>query len=249
VNCEKLIVWEVLDPQDAVLSVAQRLYESTQLPEEAIPWKWIARTPAKRHTWRPGQWSPHLLLAAIQSDELIDPPLGFVHGAHVPDFGGYVCYIGVDPEARGRGVAARLFEQMFRVLAVDAGAEGVALPFVLWESHRPADDAPEAEHELWSARIRLFDKVGAYWIDGIQFQSPNYVDRSGPPVPLELFLVPQHLPASAFDADRLREIIAALHAGVYGNGPGDALFEATLPVHCAPRLRPARDADLACITG
>ena len=241
-NRENIALWEILDPTDSGLTEAQRLYETTQAIAERIPWAWIARAPSRRQSWRPGQWSPHLLLAALQHGKNIDPPAGFIHGAHVPGYGGYVCYLGVDPTARKSGMGTRLFEQMFRVMTVDAGFEGVPLPFVIWESRRPADDAPKSAWNLWSARMRLFAKVGGLWIDGVTFHSPDHSDPSET-VPLQLFLRPFDLPASAFDAPKLREIVAGLQVQVYGNSPGDPLFDATLPMGCKPRLRSALDAD------
>ncbi|HEY8503740.1 MAG TPA: GNAT family N-acetyltransferase [Gemmataceae bacterium] len=242
-NPERIVCWEALAPEDPVLLEARRLYETTQAPDEQIPWEWIGSAAAKRHSWRPGRWSPHLLLAAPLLNGDIGPLAGFAYGAHIPGFGGYVCYLGVDPAARQRGVATRLFGQMFRVLAVDAGAEGTELPFILWESHRPGAAAPEEEWKLWGARLRLFERVGAYWVEGIDFQSPNFHDPAGPPIPLQLFLKPWDRPAEAFDAASLRAIAAGLHRNVYRNGPGDPLFDRTFPPGCAPRLRPAREAE------
>jgi hypothetical protein len=45
---------------------------------------------------------------------------------------------------------------------------------------------------------------------------------------------------TAFDADRLRAIVAGLHREVYRNEPGSPLFDQTLPPECEPRLRPAK---------
>src|SRR5262249_48064180 len=79
------------------------------------------------------------------------------------------------------------------------------------------------------------------------FQSPNFADPAGPPVPLLLFLVPRQTPAAALDAEALRGVAAGLHEHVYGNDPGDPLYELTLPPDCRPELRPV--ADLAALTG
>lgn len=239
----RAIAWEVLKPRDPVLSQVRGIYESTLEPSERIPWEWIARVPERRQTWRPGQWSPHLLVAG---DEVGADPVGFIHGAHVPHFGGYVCYLGVDPIARGRGVAALLFDRIFGAFRADAEAEGKPLEFSLWESHRPGPDAGDAEWDNWAARCRLFGKVGGYWVEGVSLLTPSFDsdDRAcGKPVPLELFLKPEALPATAFTPARLRRIAGALLTDVYGVRPGDALFEASLPPDVRPRLRPAGAAD------
>ena len=38
----------------------------------------------------------------------------------------------------------------------------------------------------------------------------------------------------------LKQVVAGLHREVYHGEPGDALFDATLPPGCRPRLRPAK---------
>jgi len=72
--------------------------------------------------------------------------------------------------------------------------------------------------------------------------APNFAHRGGPPVPLQLFLIPVATPAEAFDAAALRNIAAGLLHGVYRRRSGDPLFEKTLPPSCQPVLRPASDA-------
>ena len=61
-------------------------------------------------------------------------------------------------------------------------------------------------------------------------------------MPLQLFVKPVDLPASAFDAERLRGVAAGLLGGVYKTGPGDPLYDATLAPGSEPRLRPATEA-------
>ena len=104
---------------------------------------------------------------------------GYVYGALIPNYGGYLCYIGVADWARRMGVGTRLFDQFFRQMAVDAGELGAPLPFVIWESHRPKPEAPAAEWDLWAARTKLFDRVGGLWVEGVDFLSPNFAQRGG----------------------------------------------------------------------
>jgi len=237
---ENLTCFELLDPCDSLLPEVQQLYERTQAPEERIPWEWLGRSVERRSQWRPGRWCPHLLVTVPRRDGDLGPVTGFAYGGHIPGFGGYICYLGVDPEARKQGAGTRLFEQTFRILAVDAAAEGQPLPFAVWESHRPEADAPASAWDLWTARVRLFDRVGGLWVEGVDFLSPNFRDEDGPPVALQLFVKPMDLPASAFDAERLRRVVGGLHERVYRNQPGEALYDGTLPPGCLPRLAPAR---------
>jgi ribosomal protein S18 acetylase RimI-like enzyme len=232
--------WELLGPHDPYLPAVRRLYEATQAPGERIPWEWLERSVARRRRWRPGAWSGHLLVAANDPDD--SAPVGFAYGAHVPDYGGYVCYLGVDPAARGRGVGTRLFRQFYDLFQVDAGSYGEPLPFVIWESHAPGPDATDAEQALWAARLRLFSRVGAYWIEGVTLQSPNYHD-DGPPVPLQLFLAPRQTPAEAFDSFTLREVVDGLMRHVYRFDRDDPLYRQSLPAACSPRLQPVQEAE------
>jgi hypothetical protein len=239
-----LLCWEALDPADPALGVARRLYETTQAADERIPWRWIAGAVAGRAQRRPGGWSPHLLLAAPRLPEGTEgPPCGFAYGAYIAGYAGYACYLGVEQGQRRRGAGARLLDVLRRLFQVDAACVGAPLPFVIWESRRPARDAPAEEREQWRARVRLFERVGAHWAAGLTLWTPNLARRDGPPVPLQLFLVPGDVPAAAFDAAALRDAAAGLLREVYGREDDDPLLRRTLPPDCRPELRPAADAE------
>ena len=242
----RIVVWEAFDADDIMTRAAGRLYEQTLAPDERIPWYWIERSVAGRTKTRPGKaegWTKHLLLAAPE-DRSDDPRglAGYAYGALIPNYGGYLCYIGVADWARRMGVGTRLFDQFFRQMAVDAGELGVPLPFVIWESHRPGPTAPASEWDIWAARTKLFDRAGGLWVEGVEFLSPNFTadDELVDPVPLQRFLKPTGEPAGAFDSDRLKQVVAGLHREVYRNEPGHPLFDRTLPPECEPRLRPAK---------
>lgn len=245
----RIVCWEAFDATDPMTIAARRLYEETLAVEERIPWVWIERSVVDRTKTKPGGWSKHLLLAAPEG-RTDDPTAlaGYVYGALIPGFGGYLCYIGVADWARRMGVGTRLFEQFFRVLAVDAGENGEPLPFVVWESRRPDPDALPADRQLWDARTKLFDRVGGLWVDGVDFLAPNFAaeedDLTVPPVPLQLFVKPMDVRAEAFDATRLRGLVGGLHEQVYRNEPGDPLYDGTLPPDVRPRLVPARQAGI-----
>jgi ribosomal protein S18 acetylase RimI-like enzyme len=242
VPARNVVCWELLDPEDAALMEARRLYEATLDPAERIPWAWIAQAVASRTQWRPGEWSPHLLLAAPRTGRgSFARPVGFAYGAHVPGYGGYACYLGVDTQHRGRGAGTRLLRLLIKVFQVDAACEGSPLPFVVWESNRPKPDAPAQAWDLWRTRVRLFERVGAWWISGLTFLAPDFQRRSGPPVPLQLFLIPVETPREEFDAAALRQVAAGLYRRVYGRHPGDPLFDETLAAGHL-QLRPVEEA-------
>ncbi len=246
----RIVVWEAFESSDVMTQAAGRLYEQTLAADERIPWYWIERSVESRTKTRPGGWSKHLLLAAPEG-RTDDPTAlaGYVYGALIPNYGGYLCYIGVADWARRMGVGTRLFDQFFRQMSVDAGETGEPLPFVLWESHRPKADAPASEWDLWAARTKLFDRVGGQWVEGLDFYAPNFAadedDETAPPVPLQLFIKPISETPAAFDAERLKHVASGLHREVYRNEPGDTLYNLTLPTDCQPRLMPAKLAGVA----
>jgi GNAT superfamily N-acetyltransferase len=240
---EDFICWEALDPASSALGQARRLYEATQPAAERIPWRWIEGAVAERPRWRPGRWAPHLLLAAPRRESRsLREVVGFVYGIHLSGYGGYATYLGVDPAYRRRGLGLRLLRLLVRVFQVDAGCEGTPLPFVIWESRRPDAAAPQAERDLWQARLRLFTRAGAGWISGATLQSPDFHHRGGPPVPLQLFLLPVDVPAEKFGAAALRQAALGLLHEVYGRGEDDPLVARTFASGGEPRLLPAAEA-------
>lgn len=246
----RIVVWEAFDATDPMTQAAGDLYEKTLAADERIPWIWIEKSVESRTKTKPGKadgWTKHLLLAA-PNDRVDDPTAlaGYVYGALIPNYGGYLCYIGVADWARRMGVGTRLFDQFFRQMSVDAGELGAPLPFVIWESHRPKADAGASEWDIWAARTKLFDRVGGQWVEGLDFLAPNFAseEENAAPVPLQLFVKPMSEPAGAFDSERLKQVSAGLHREVYQSEPGHALHDQTLTPGVQPRLRPAKLAGL-----
>jgi hypothetical protein len=185
------------------------------------------------------QWSCHLFLAGQRKRNREERcVIGFAHGAYIPNFGGYGGYLGVADHCRGNGVGGRLWRLLIQRLQLDAACAGVSLPFVIWESRLPASGASAKEHANWRSRLRLWERVGAWQVHGVNFLTPNFAVPDGPPVAEQLFLVPVDLPAAAFDTAALRTVVAGLHHFVYGHAEGHSLVTATLPRDCRPRLRP-----------
>jgi len=240
VRLDSITCWEPTNVNDPMMRAAGRLYEQTLAPDERIPWMWIEKAVAGS---KPGGWRKHLILAS-QEGPSADPEslAGYVYGAFIPGYGGYLCYVGVADWARRMGVGTRLYEAFFQAMQADAKAADESLPFVVWESHRPEADAPDGDHDLWQARVRLFDRVGGMWIEGVDFLAPNFAEDDGEPVSLQLFVKPMDKPAAAFHEARLCGVIHGLHERVYRVDEGEELYERTLTPGCHPRLVPARQA-------
>jgi GNAT superfamily N-acetyltransferase len=237
-----LVCWEALEADDPALADVRRLYEAALDPEERIPWAWLGGAVEGRKDWRPGQWARHLVLAGPRTRRGAGRPVGFAYGLHLPDYGGYACYLAVDPRRRRHGTGTLLLRVLVRFLQADAACEASDLPFVIWESRMPGPDALPDAWDAWRARLHLFARVGARWIAGLTLRTPNFGRRGGPPVPLQLFLLPVDRPAEAFDAAALRAAAAGLLRRVYGQGPGDLLYDETLAPGSEPVLRPALEA-------
>jgi ribosomal protein S18 acetylase RimI-like enzyme len=246
---ERIFCWEAFDVNDPLVRSAESLYLATQHPDERIPWGWIARSLKGRASRRPNAAGSHLLTAMPEEDATNPDQLaGFAYGSFVPGYGGYLSYLGVAEAFRKRGVGTRLMQQMFKVLDADAGAVDEPLPFVVWESKKPSESAPDADWKLWDARVRLFERVGGLWLEGLELFTPNYSDHGGKPVTLQLFIKPVDRSLEGFTPDYLREIAAGLLERIYRMPPEDKLYERTMRAK-HPRLRKTRDAASRALAG
>jgi len=207
-----VVCWEALDLSAPEVEAARLLYERTQPAEERIPWAWIADGVARRAAWRPGTWSPHLLVASSGGEVT-----GFACGMLHPGWGGYLSYIGTAPAHRGKGVASALIELLVRVLRVDSAGTGEDVPFVVWESRVTADEA------AWRARMRLFARAGAMWLRGVTFHAERYDGGEGA-VTLRLFV----LPVATREIDPAG-VVRGLATLVYRMGEDHPFLLASLP--------------------
>jgi GNAT superfamily N-acetyltransferase len=225
--------WELLSDTDDLLFSVRQLYESALDVAERVPWEWLERGVKTRRDWKPGTTNKHLMVATTTTGELA----GFAFALYLPGYGGYISYVAVQPEYRGQGIANKLFHFAYQVLRIDAMACNETLPFVIWESHNPG----VGHEKLWLARMRLFEHVGGFVIDGVTLSSPNWMDDTQPPVPLQLFLAPQDEAWNQFDSARVRQAVDGLLRRVYRAEPGEPEYDETLTAGCHPRLRRPTD--------
>ena len=104
---------------------------------------------------RSGGRTRHLLVGSPSQEGETGRVSGFAYGSYVPGLGGYACYLGVDPEERGRGTGTLLLRGLMAAMQADAERLGRKLPLVVWESRMPEPEASAAERQLWQARLRL----------------------------------------------------------------------------------------------
>ena len=224
---------DVLNPTPVQLAATRRLYESTLGADERIPWAWLERSVRGKAFAARGSWAKHLILATPADEP--DVVAGYLFGTYMPGFAGYVSYMGVDDRYRGMGIGTKLYETAFAVFQRDAAMVDESLPFVLWES-RPPDHG--AEQEVWTARAKLFDKLGGFWAEGLDIWAPNY-EVEYEPLPYQLFVKPIATPAKEFSPGRIRRIVHDHYRRVYKQRPGDELYTRSLAHRPRPRLRPA----------
>lgn len=237
-----VLTWEALDPESPDVDRARELFEATQPLDERIPWEWIVRSVKRRPEWRPGRWSPHLLVAALREGKKIGTVTGFATGMYFPGFGGYMSYIGVDRIRRGQGVGTRLIQLLGHVLAADASGTGEELPFIVWESRPPvAND--ENGGAAWRSRLRLFERVGAKWIGGVSFHAVSYTSDNDTPIPLQLFVLPGPGKSDELASqEALIQIITGLGQEVYQLKRTHPFMLQTLPTGVKLELRPVGEA-------
>lgn len=224
----------IVRSNDPALGRVRALYEQTINESERIPWEWLAGFVRE---YAPFPRRSHLIVAQRVTGGRDGPVFGFVSGLHSRRFGGYLSYVAVDPRARGRGVGAMLYKALTRRLTRAAHAADEAMPFLLWDS-RPPSPSDGAEARLnWESRLALFKKVGGYWIEGIQFASPNYLNPNAGDVPLEFFLKPVDDRPSDFSEGRLRRIVRGLLKRVYRldiDGEDGEMVREYAPLRLAP---------------
>jgi hypothetical protein len=224
---------ELLSDTDELLAAVRILYETALDAAERVPWEWLERGVKTRRDWKPGTTNKHLMVATTPTGELA----GFAFGLYLPGYGGYISYVAVEAGLRGQGVANKLFRFAYHVMHVDALACNETLPFVIWESHDPGT----GHDKLWQARLRLFEHVGGFHIDGVSLPSPNWLEETAPPVLLQLFLAPQDEPWNNFDSARVRQAVDGLLRRVYRAEPGEPEYDKTLTAGCHPRLKRPTD--------
>ena len=217
---DEVVCREITKSADPILPHIQALYDSTQHADERVPWAWVSGSLNNRS--KPGGPTRHLMLA-----EAGGQLAGFVMGVYLPGYGGYVSYLGVDPTHRGRGIGVALFESLFARFNFDAIHAAEPLPFAVWESKQPAADATETEQATWAARLRLFGKVGARRIDGVELHTPNYTMPEKPGPVLQLFVKPMSWPAESLTPTRLKVIAEGVMSRVYKLDRADELWQRT----------------------
>jgi GNAT superfamily N-acetyltransferase len=138
------------------------------------------------------------------------------YGYYRPARLGYLAYLATQPETRGRGLGAWLFDQTLRGLAADARELGGPPPLGLcWEVERPDDAEAPAARLLRERRIGFYRRQGAVLLDDVRFVAPP-MDAGLPS--LAFYLMFKQLPGEPVGIDRelKRAIIDATLLYGYG---------------------------------
>lgn len=99
---------------------------------------------------------------------------------------GYLFYMAVNPERRGRGMGSWLFQQTLERLGQDARLLHGPPPLgMFWEVERPEDAMGEAERTMRARRIEFYRRNGGLLLEGIDFVAPPV----GPGLPEVPFFV------------------------------------------------------------
>ena len=217
---DEVVCREVTRSADPILPQIQALYDSTQPADERVPWAWVSGS--LNRSSKPGGPTRHLVIA-----EAAGRLAGFAMGVYLPHFGGYVSYLGVDPAERGRGVGGALFQALFARFEFDAVHAAEPLNFAVWESKPPGARAPDAELATWAARLRLFAKVGARRVAGVELHTPNYTTPSNPGPILQLFVKPLSWTVESLTPTRLKVVAEGVMSRVYKLDRADELWQRT----------------------
>ncbi len=132
---------------------------------------------------------------------------------------GFLSYIFIGPEMRGRGVGAWVYRQLTGVLGSDATVRGQSLQGVICEVEREDLAATPRELEERVARLRFFARVGARIVTGINYlQPPLHPEEE--PLPMYLMFDPAGSQRPTLSHERVLAWVEDAYRAVYTQGAG-----------------------------
>lgn len=203
-------VREIFSLADPAFESAYALYLQSFAPDELEPWDSIqARIESAGRLREDGRIS-HFLISEDQ---------GRVDGIRIHDFFpevglGWLVYLAIRPEARGRQLGAHLLRCGVESCRLDAVYHQAPFRGAVLEMERLRDAANPEEYEERRGRLGFFTKQGAL------FLTDGYTQPAlGPgmsPVPLNLFLLQGQKPLAAEERD---SILYDFHVRMWGMEP------------------------------
>lgn len=208
------MVRRVIKPDDPALSWIESLYEASFEAVLRLPTGFLGRSVAN-----PMSLGKTRFLTLAEDEG----PLGFAYFELLEEARmGYIVYIAVDGERRGRAVGSRLLEDVVARLDEASKDRGIACDGVMLEVERVEDAHDEADRAERERRMRFFAKHGACLLTSGYRQPP--AQPAFPSVPLNLLW----LPISEARPEPLAERIRAYYRNGHGLGDDAAEVVATL---------------------
>jgi GNAT superfamily N-acetyltransferase len=149
-----------LHQSPALLAAFTRLYDETFTDpserEDAAEWP-------DRLWGREGDITMHLLVSPVEGEDVISAGLAFEY--FPKSRCGLLTYLAVRPQYRRRGLARTLVNRATTILADDARRDGGTLQAVLAETESPRLISPAESSIPPFERLKVFENLGARWID------------------------------------------------------------------------------------
>ncbi|HSV85392.1 MAG TPA: GNAT family N-acetyltransferase [Levilinea sp.] len=181
------ILLELAEANNAIVSQALALYRSSFPAAEREPVENILDSISQRGRAAPSDGYVAHFFTAVQDGRVLG--LAF-YGYYRASRLGILYYLAVQPDLRGQGTGAWLFQRILAQLPQDAaGCGGLPPRGLAWEVERPVDAVTSAEHDLRQRRIRFYQRHGALLLESMDIQAPPLAEDL-PPVMYHVMFLP-----------------------------------------------------------
>jgi GNAT superfamily N-acetyltransferase len=217
---------ELTDTRSDIARQALALYESAFPPAERVPVEGIIDSIRQRGSASGTDGCiPHFFTVVQDSRALGLAFYGYFRHTRL----GFLYYLAVQPDLRGRGLGAWLLRKALEMLPQDAAATGGEPPRgLVWEVERPVDASTPADRDMRQRRINFYERSGALLMKGLDFLAPPL----GENLPAVMYHV-MFLPAPGFAEDLsarpfLTDILDTILLNGYGVDKEDEYYRNAL---------------------
>lgn len=205
-----LTLREVQSESDPALAEWLAMYERSFLREVRMPREAIAAQVSAAARVTPEGDVLHVA-AALDGDAVVGGAMfTFLSRSNL----GFLSYIFIGPETRGRGVGEWVYRQLAGMLGMDATARGQSLQGIILEVEREDLAATVRERGERVRRLRFFARVGARIVTGIDYLQPP-LHPEAEPVPLYLMFDAVGLQSPALSHERVLAWVDDAYRVVY----------------------------------